>query len=315
METMQLGKTPVTVSVLGLGMGPLSKQGRPPEEQAIATIHRSLALGITLIDTADAYCIDESDKHYSERLLSKALQQYDGDTSNVTVITKGGFIRPDGDWKHNGNPEYLRKTIRASFEALGGEKAIDLWLYHSPDPSYTLKESLTPAKEAVDAGIVRFVGVSNFSLEQLKRARDIVEVVAIQNHYNLWSRKHEFDGMLAYCDREGLTFMPCRPLGGIGGNRRSKPLEKMPVLAEIAQAKGCSLYCLLLAWLRAKSSAIAPIVGASRVASIEDSVKSVSLTLSQDEIDAIDASSPPALFDRPVAVWAKRQVKKLIPVR
>jgi aryl-alcohol dehydrogenase-like predicted oxidoreductase len=315
METMQLGKTPLSVSVLGLGTGPMSKLGRPPEAQAIETIHRSLALGMTLIDTADAYCVDETDKHYSERLVRLALQQYDGDTSQVTVITKGGFIRPDGDWKHNGNPDYLRQTIRASFEALGGDKAIDLWLYHSPDPSYTLKESLTPAKEAVAAGIVRFVGVSNFSLEQLKCARDIVEVAAIQNHYNLWSRKHEFDGMLAYCEREGITFMPCRPLGGIGGNRRSKPLDKMPVLAEIAKTKDCSLYCLLLAWLRAKSSAIAPIVGASRPASIEDSVKSVSLTLSKEEIDAIDAIAPPALFDRPVAVWAKRQVKKLIPVR
>lgn len=283
METRQLGNSGIKISAIGLGAMPMSLKGRPPESESIGVIHRALDLGINFIDTADSYCKDESDKHHSERLLRRALQQYDG--NNVVVATKGGLMRPDGTWTRNGNPDHLQQTIRISFEALGDEKPIDVWQYHSPDPNYTIEASLRPVKEAVEQGLIRFVGVSNFSVEQIKRARDVVELVSVQNQYNPWNRQPEFDGVLEYCENEGLTFLPWSPLGG---SSRVSRLQDIPVISELAQAKGVSVYCIVLAWLRAKSSSVVPIPGASKISSVEDSVRAVEVALSGEDVAKID---------------------------
>jgi aryl-alcohol dehydrogenase-like predicted oxidoreductase len=290
MKTQQLGNTGVNISGLAFGAMLLSLSDRPSEAQAIETLHRAFSLGITLLDTADSYCLDESEKHHNERLICKALQQYDGDTSQIITVSKGGLMRPKGDWVVNGKPDYLRQTIQESFQALGGKKPIDLWLYHSPDPNYSIKESLTPAKEAVTQGLIRFVGVSNFSVNQIKQAREVVEIVAVENQYNLWHRNPEFDGVLEYCEQEKLTFFAWSPLGGIGGKRRTSDLNKLTFLNELAVTKGVSLYCILLAWLQAKSPSIVPIIGARKAASIEDSARSLTVQLSADEIRKIDSS-------------------------
>lgn len=285
MESKHLGKTGVLISAIGLGGMPLSLTGRPPEIDAIAVIHRAFDLGVTFIDTADAYCLDESDKHHNEKLIALAIKEYQGNKSNVIVATKGGLMRPNGSWTRNGNPRHLRETIRASFEALGGEKAIDVWQYHAPDPEYSIEESLAPVKEAVKEGLIRFVGVSNFSVEQIKQARNVVDIVSVQNQYNPWYRQPEFDGVLEYCEREALTFLPWSPLGG---SRRVKSLQEFRVIANLAQEKGVSVYCIVLAWLRAKSPCVVPIPGASKISSIEDSVQAVNVNLTADEVAQID---------------------------
>ncbi len=285
MKTKQLSNTDVYVSIIGLGGMPMSLSNRPPESESINVIQRALELGVTFIDTADSYCKDETDKHHNERLIHKALQTYNGDTSKVIVATKGGLMRPNGNWTRNGNPNHLRETIRVSFDALGGNKPIDLWQYHAPDPEYSIEESLTPAKEAVAAGIIRFVGVSNFSVEQIKRARDVVDIVSVQNQYNPWQRQPEFDGVLEYCETENLTFLPWSPFGG---SRRHENLEDIPAIAQLAKTKGVSVYNIVLAWLRGKSPCILPIPGASKISSIEDTVRGVDLELSDQEVQIID---------------------------
>lgn len=285
METKRLGNTDVTISAIAMGGMPMSLRNRPPEDQSIQVIHRALDLGVMLIDTADSYCKDESDKHHNEKLIAKALKQYQGDVSSVIVATKGGLMRPNGDWTRNGNPEHLRETIKISFESLGGEKPIDVWQYHSPDPNYTIEESLTPAKEAVENGLIRFVGVSNFSVEQIKRARDVVDIVSVQNQYNPWHRQPEKDGVLEYCENNGITFLPWSPLGG---SSRVSKLEDIPTIARLAKEKGTSVYAVVLAWLRSKSPCIVPIPGASKTSSIEDSVRSLDVKLSPDEVKQID---------------------------
>ncbi len=285
METKQLGKTGVFVSAIGLGGMPMSLSDRPQESQSLNVIHRALDLGITIIDTADSYCKDESDKHHNERLIHQALQTYNGDASHVVVATKGGLMRPNGNWTRNGNPQHLRETIRISFETLGGDKPIDIWQYHALDPDYTIKESLAPAKEAVAAGMIRFVGVSNFSVAQIKQARDVVDIVSVQNQYNPWYRQPETDGVLEYCENEGLTFLPWSPLGG---SHRHSSLEDFRVIAQLAKEKGVSVYCIVLAWLRSKSPCILPIPGASKTNSIEDSVRAVDVKLSDHEVQRID---------------------------
>lgn len=285
METKKLGNTSTTISAIGLGGMPMSLRDRPPESQAIDVIHKALDLGVTLIDTADSYCKDESDKHHNERLIAKALSQYSGDTRQVTIATKGGLLRPNGSWRRNGNPDRLRETIRTSFEALGSNHPIDVWQYHAPDTDYTIEEALTPAKEAVDEGLIRFVGVSNFSVEQIEQARDVVDIVSVQNQYNPWHRQPEFDGVLEYCEQEGLTFFPWSPLGG---SRRVGSLHDIDVINQLAAEKGVSVHQIVLAWLRAKSPCIVPIPGASKISSIENSVKAVEVQLSQEEVQRLD---------------------------
>jgi aryl-alcohol dehydrogenase-like predicted oxidoreductase len=287
MKRKKLGNTNFNISAIGLGGMPISLTGRPPETQAIAVIHRALDLGVTLIDTADSYCQDESEKHHNEALIAKALQQYTGDIRAVTIATKGGLMRLQGAWRRNGNPHHLRKTIRESFEALGGQKPIDLWQYHAPDPSYTIEEALAPAKEAVEAGMIRFIGVSNFSLEQIKRARDTVEIVSVQNQYNPWHRDPESDGVLEYCESEKLTFFSWSPLGG---SSRATSLQDMPAIAKLAAEKNVSVYCIVLAWLMAKSPCVVPIPGATKISSIEDSVRAIEVKLTEEELQKISVS-------------------------
>ncbi|MBW4507419.1 MAG: aldo/keto reductase [Scytonematopsis contorta HA4267-MV1] len=285
METVQLGKTGIKVSAIGLGAMPMSIYERPPESDSVKVIHRALDLGIKFIDTADSYCKDEYDKHHNERLINQALQSYQGDTNNIFVATKGGLMRPNQAWTSNGNPQHLQETIRVSFEALGGKKPIDLWQYHAPDPDYTIKESLTAAKEAQEAGMIRFIGVSNFSVDQIKQAQDVVDIVSVQNQYNPWYRKAEFDGVLEYCEIQNLTFLPWSPFGG---SRRHQGLQDIPVIAKLAKGKNVSVYAIVLAWLRAKSSCVLPIPGASKISSIEDSAKAVNMKLSHEEVQRID---------------------------
>lgn len=288
MEMKQLGNTGVQVSAIGFGGMRLSIGDRPDVEQAIAVVHKALDLGVTLIDTADSYCQDESDKHHNERLIHQALQQYSGDTSQVIVATKGGLMRPEGAWTRNGNPDHLQETIRISFEALGGEKPIDVWQYHAPDPDYTIAAALKPAKEAVEQGMIRFVGVSNFSVEQIKRARDVVEIVSVQNQYNPWYRQPEIDGVLEYCDREKLTFLPWGPLGG---TRHKGQITQTSAISQLAQEKGASVYAVVLAWLRAKSPQIIPIPGTSKVANLVDCLRSIDLSLTSEEVSQIDRAT------------------------
>jgi aryl-alcohol dehydrogenase-like predicted oxidoreductase len=310
METKQLGKSGTFISAIGLGTMSLSLSTRPPEKQAFATIHRALDLGITYFDTADSYCRDESDKHHGELLLRKALQQYEGDTSRVVISTKGGYLRYQGEWILDGNPDRLRKTIWESFQALGGNKPIDLWFYHRPDPNYPIKQSLAPVQKAVEEGLIRFVGLSNFLVKQIQSARDVVDVVAVQSEFNPWHRNPEFDGVLNYCEREKLTLITSSPFGGIAGARRNSPLESLSTFTNLAKEKGVSIYCLMLAWQRTKSPVIVPLVGASKPSSIENSIESLALTLSLEEIQWLD-SSVPFGFGKEGLGWLKFQLKRM----
>ncbi len=129
-------------------------------------------------------------------------------------------------------------------------------------------------------------GVSNFSVEQIKQARDVVEIVSVQNQYNPWHRQPEFDGVLEYCSQEGLTFFPWSPLGG---SSRVSRLQALPIMVQLAEEKGISVYQIVLARLRAKSHCIVPIPGASKISRSEDSVQAVEVKLSSEEVQRIDS--------------------------
>lgn len=289
MRQTTLNGTGESIGAIGLGAMPLSLRGRPSEDAAIEVIHRALDLGVTFIDTADSYCIDNDDFHHNERLIAKALRTWEGRADAVTVATKGGLLRPEGRWVSDGDPERLRTTIRESFEALGGDAPIDLWQLHAPDQSYDIEESLRPAAEAQNEGLIRHVGVSNFSVPLLERAREMLDVVSVQNQWNPWHRKPENDGVLAFCDEHDLSFLPWSPFGG---GDRAKNLGDIDVLAEVAEAHGTSPHCVTLAWMMSTSDNVVPIPGATRTASVEDSVTAVDLELTDDQLERIDRDLP-----------------------
>ncbi len=260
---------------IGLGAMPMSLPGRPPEERSIRTIHAALDAGVNLIDTADAYARDEHDVGHNEHLIAKALR---GRRDGVIVATKGGHTRVGEAWKLDGSRGHLRAACEASLRALETD-VIDLYQYHRPDPKVPYEESIGALKELQDEGKVRWVGISNASLEQIALACSIVDVAAVQNQLSLEFTSPIAKGEVAACEQRGIAFLPWSPLGGV---RRA---------AEVAGAHGVSPHRVVLAWLLSLSPSIIPIPGASRPESIEDSVRAVDLELSDDDLRAVGSTA------------------------
>ncbi|HSR26827.1 MAG TPA: aldo/keto reductase, partial [Actinomycetes bacterium] len=231
MPTRRLGG--LQVSAIGLGEMPMSLAGRPDEARSVRTIHAALDAGVTLIDTADAYCIDESEVGHGERLVAKALAAWPGDRDRVLVATKGGHTREGGEWGLDGRPEHLRQACEASLRALGVE-AIGLYQFHRPDPKVPFAESVGALAELKEAGKVRLVGLSNVSVDQIRQARQLVQVASVQNEFSPRFRRSE--GELAFCAAERIAFLPWSPLGGIGRDLGGRHRA----FGEVAEAHGVS---------------------------------------------------------------------------
>ena len=281
MPTRRLGG--LQVSAIGLGEMPMSLAGRPDEAQSIRTIHAALDAGVTLIDTADAYCIDETEVGHGERLVAKALAAWPGDRDRVLVATKGGHTREGGEWNLDGRPEHLRQACEASLRALGAE-AIGLYQFHRPDPKVPFAESVGAMAELKAAGKVRLVGLSNVSVDQIRQARQLVQVASVQNEFSPRFRRSE--GELAFCAAEGIAFLPWSPLGGIG--RGGDLGGRHRAFGEVAEAHGVSAQQVALAWQLAKAPAVIPIPGSSRPETITDSAAAAGLRLSDDELARLD---------------------------
>jgi len=263
---------------------PMSVAGRPPAEQSIRTIHAALDGGVTLVDTADAYCTSAADVGHNERLVARALRSYPGAAESVVIATKGGHVRPpDGSWQLDGRPEHLRRACDASLLALGVE-VIDLYQFHRPDPRVPFAESVGAIAALREDGKVRDVGISNVSIAQIDEACGIVEVASVQNEFSPDLRSS--DAELAHCERLGIAFLAYSPLGGAGAARTIG--RRHPRFAEVAAARGVSPQQVVLAWVAAQSPAVIPIAGASRPETIRDSSAAAELDLSAAEREALD---------------------------
>jgi aryl-alcohol dehydrogenase-like predicted oxidoreductase len=271
------------VSAIGLGAMLLSLAGRPDEAGALRSIHAALDAGITLIDTADAYCLDGSEVGHNERLVAKALAAWPGDRNRVLVATKGGHTRPGREWGLDGRPEYLRRACEASLRALGVE-AIGLYQFHRPDPKVPFAESVGALAELRAAGKVRMVGLSNVSVDQIQQARRIVEVACVQNEFSPRFRRSE--GELAWCAAHRIAFLPWSPLGGMG--RGGLLAQRHPAFAAVAADHGVSPQQVALAWELAKAPVVIPIPGARRPETIVDSAAAASLRLDADDLARLD---------------------------
>ena len=293
------------MSALGYGAMALSLDPSVTEAAAVETLQKVLQSGIRLIDTADTYCRDVNSLHHNERLIARVLREQAETTGPILVATKGGTIRTAEGWQIDGNPDLLYQAIVESFQALGGDCPIPIWQHHWPDPRYSITRMMKAVRRAADEKLIERVGVANYSLEQIREARDVVSVVSVQNQYNLWHREAESDGIIDYCEREGLVFMPWRPMGGLGLAQR---LGEIPTLVRLAGERSVSPQCMMIAWHLAKSAAIVPIPGAGRFEHFLDCLRAKDLRLAAGEIAAIDAipagelpqrARPAAWRDRP----------------
>jgi aryl-alcohol dehydrogenase-like predicted oxidoreductase len=284
LQTRAIGD--VRVSAIGLGAMPMSVEGHMPDEAAsIRTIHAALDVGVTLIDTADAYTPDHTDMGHNERLVAAALDRWSGDGDSVLVATKGGHTRtPGGGWDVDGRPEYIKAACERSLKALGVE-AIGLYQHHRPDPAVPYEETIGALRDLLDAGKIRMAGISNADPGQIRLANEVLggRLAGVQNEFSPRFRSSEPE--LELCAELGIAFLPWSPLGGI--HRAPTLGGRHGAFAEIAAARGVSPYQVCLAWELAKAPTVIPIPGASRPESVLDSVRAADLTLSADEIAAL----------------------------
>lgn len=286
MQTRTIGD--VQVGTIGLGGMPMSIEGRPDEQRSVATIHAALEAGVTLIDTADAYHRDADEVGHNESLIARAVAGFGGDTSDVLIATKGGHLRPgDGSWTLNGSPEYLKAACDASLKRLGVE-AIGLYQFHRPDPTVPYAESVGAIRDLLDAGKIRFAGVSNADPDQIRQANEILggRLVSVQNQFSPAFRSSEPE--LELCAELGIAFLPWSPLGGI--SRAGDLGSRFTVFTDVAQAHGVSPQQVSLAWMLAKAPVVIPIPGSSRPETIRDSVGAVELKLSAEELARLDTT-------------------------
>jgi aryl-alcohol dehydrogenase-like predicted oxidoreductase len=282
MQTRKLGQDGPAVSVIGLGGMYLSITGRPSEAEAVDTILASLGAGVTFIDTADVYCMDEKDYGHNERVIAKAV----GKKPGITIATKGGLKRPGGSWTRDATPAHLRAACEASLKALGRD-SIDLYQLHAPDPKVKLADSIGALARLREEGKIKAVGLSNVSVDEIKTAEAIVPIASVQNRWNPMDRSPEEDGTLAYCSERNIAFLPYSPFGGARG---AISLHEVGHLSEQAKKRGVSPHQLVLAWMIAKSPVVIPIPGGRRIASVVDSAHAGDLKLSAEDVSEIEAS-------------------------
>lgn len=263
------------VNRLGFGAMRITGEGiwGPPDDkaEALRVLQRLPELGVNFIDTADSYGPD-----VSEQLLREALHPYQG----LVVATKGGLTRPGPDqWVPNGRPEYLLKQARDSLKKLGVER-IDLWQLHRIDSKVPRDEQFGAVKQLLDAGIIRFAGLSEVTVEEIKAAAKVFPVATVQNLYNLADRSAE--PVLDYCEQQGIGFIPWYPLAAGELARPGSALDEIAKKHRVVPSQ------IALAWILKRSPVMLPIPGTSKVKHLEQNVAAVEIKLTDSELQALN---------------------------
>ena len=311
MKTRILGRNGPTVSALGLGcMGMSDFYGARDDATSIATIHRALDLGVTLLDTADMY-----GPHTNEELVGKAIQ---GRREAVFVATKFGIVRDPANPQArgiNGRPEYVRASIEGSLRRLGTDH-VDLYYQHRVDPTVPIEDTVGAMARLVEEGKVRYLGLSEAAPDTLRRAHAVHTITALQTEYSLWTRDPEENGVLATVRELGIGFVPYSPLGRgflsgaikrpedfdaddfrrhnprFQGENFGRNLALVDKVRALAQAKGVTASQLALAWVLAQGEDLVPIPGTRRIANLEENLGAIDLVLDAADLAAIDAVFP-----------------------
>ncbi len=281
------------ISAIGLGAMPLSMNNDkvyPSFEDAVATVHAALDAGVTLIDTADIYAPDGEEMGHNERIVAEALRTWDGDASAIFVATKGGItLGEDGSKGRDGSEAYLRSAAEKSLDLLGVDQ-IELYQYHRPDRWLVYGDIIAGLKSLQDEGLVRAIGISNASVEEIQIAIDVLGEGNLASVQNEFSPKHPGSiDELRFCETHGIAFLPWSPLGGTGGGAR-RVGDRFSAFREVGEDHGVSPQQAVLAWELALGSHVIPIPGARRAASITDSAQAANLELSADEVTRLSES-------------------------
>jgi aryl-alcohol dehydrogenase-like predicted oxidoreductase len=279
----KLNRTDYQLYAIGLGAMPLSIQGRPAEKEAIEVIRSFVKNGGNFIDTANVYCLDDTELGHNERLIHSALSLI-GKSDNVLIATKGGLRRPRGEWVIDAHPKWLRTSCEQSLQALQRE-IIDLYYLHAPDPKIPFEESLGALIHLKQEGKIRHIGISNIDLQQLELALRQTPIAAVQNRCNPFYKRDFRSGLVSRCRDQGVSYIPYSPFGG---RRNCARLSAHPLFQSLSKRYNTSPYQITLAWLLQKDINIIPIPGASKIASVQDNMGTVKLQLNERDIEAID---------------------------
>lgn len=270
--------------VYRLGFGAMQLPGPgvwgPPRDhaEALRVLRRVVDLGINFIDTADSY-----GPNVSEELIAEALHPY---PSHLVIATKGGLVRPGpGLWQSNGRPEHLRQACEGSLKRLKLD-CIDLYQLHRIDPEVPVEDQIGTLLDLQRAGKIRYIGLSEVSIPDIVRVREMTDIISVQNRYNLVDRRSE--EVLDYCEREGIGFIPWRPLA-IGNLA-----DEGGLLVQVAKRLNATPVQVALAWLLKRSPVMLPIPGTSRVGHLEENVEAAGLELTEEEYEGLLA-----LTDKP----------------
>ena len=264
------------VNRLGFGAMRLTGKGiwgEPSDvEEAKRVLKRAVELGANFIDTADSY-----GPAVSERLIGEVLSPF---PKGLVVATKGGLTRQGPDrWLPVGRPEYLAQQVEMSLRNLKTE-VIDLWQLHRIDPQVPIEDSLGVIVKLQKEGKIHHVGLSEVKPAEIEQARKVVEIVSVQNLYNVGDRQHE--GVLEYCEKHGLAFIPWFP---VAAGKLARPGGKLDT---IAKRHGATVAQLSIAWLLHRSPVVLPIPGTSSVAHLEENLKAAEISLSDAELQEIE---------------------------
>ncbi|WP_119726327.1 aldo/keto reductase [Thermomonospora amylolytica] len=248
--------------------------GEPEDrDEALRVLRRAVELGVNLIDTADSY-----GPFVSEDLIAEALYPYPDD---LVIATKGGFTRQGpGIWQPVGRPEYLRQCVEMSLRRLKLER-IDLYQLHRIDPKVPLEDQIGVLRDMRDEGKIRYIGLSEVDVEQIEAARAIVDIVSVQNLYNLTQRDHE--PVLEHCEKHGIGFIPWFPLA------TGKLAAPGGALDDAAERHNATPAQIALAWLLHRSPVMLPIPGTSKVAHLEDNLAAATISLVPEEVDRLSS--------------------------
>jgi aryl-alcohol dehydrogenase-like predicted oxidoreductase/histidinol phosphatase-like enzyme/predicted kinase len=239
----------------------LSTEPDRDEARSLAVLHAAFDAGVNLLDTADAYCWDDSERGHNERLIARALASWPGDRSRVLVATKGGLTRPDGRWQPDGRAKHLGAACEASCRALGVERLF-LYQLHAPDPQTPLQTSVRGLAALERDGLIEAIGLCNVTVGQIEEARRLTDIAAVQVELNLWQDTQVLSGVVEYCLRHDVRLLAFRPLGGPKGVRRAL---SDPTLREIADRHGATPPEIALAALADLSELIVPLPGPTRI--------------------------------------------------
>jgi pyridoxine 4-dehydrogenase len=278
MSTFAIGGD-LEVNRLGFGAMRITGPGiwGEPEDpdECRAVLRRAVELGVDFIDTADSY-----GPHVSERLIGETLAPY---PEGFVIATKGGFERPGpGQWVVNARPEHLREACDGSLQRLRLER-IDLYQLHRIDSKVPLQDQIGTLADLQREGKIRYIGLSEVNVEEIKRVRELVEVVSVQNRYHVEDR--EWEDVVDYCEREGLAFLPWRTIGGGGLSGEGGPL------ARAARELDATVNQVAIAWLLRRSPVIVVIPGTSRVEHLEENVAAGELELPDAIFEELSAAA------------------------